>query len=81
MDQGHRKDGFNSLRESLESVNARNEGVLDATVIEFGYDLQPKLGALIFGDPHAQNFLVTVYLNSDGNVHSFVHNMARCLGL
>ena len=36
----------------------------------------PEFGALVFADPHAQNIFLSVQINADGNVNSFLHDLA-----
>lgn len=51
----HRLDG---LGEALQAIHAGDEDVLNATVAQFGHHLQPELGALVLGDPQAEDFLL-----------------------
>lgn len=67
---------FNCRRESSQIVRTGDENILHATVFEPIEYSSPEFGALVFTDPHAQNIFLSVQINADGNVNSFLHDLA-----
>lgn len=57
LHRGVGEDALERLREALEAVDARDEDVLDAAVLELGNDLEPELRALGLLEPDAQDLL------------------------
>ena len=66
-----RRDGFDSLREALESINADNEDVLHATVAQLDHHLQPELDPFGLGQPQTQHLHVAQHRDADGQIHRF----------
>jgi hypothetical protein len=48
---GLREDGIYGVRETSEAVYSYDENILDATVLEFGKNPKPELGAFILLRP------------------------------
>lgn len=67
---------FNCRRESSQIVRTGDENILHATVFEPIEYSSPEFGALVFADSHAQNIFLSVQINADGNVNSFLHDLA-----
>ena len=69
---------LNSFRKPLQAVNTGNKDILDATVSQFGHNLQPELSALGFGNPHPQNLFHAFHGDADSQVDGLVQNVSRC---
>ena len=54
------EDRLDRLREALEPVDAADQDVLDAALLEIGEDLHPELRALGRLKPHAEHVAVAV---------------------
>ena len=59
---------INGIGESLQAVHAGDEGVLHATVLEFGHHLQPELRAFSLRDPDAQQFLIPIQFDTQRQI-------------
>ena len=60
LHEGLRVNRGDRLREALETVDHRDENVVDAARLEFVDDLEPELGPLALLDPKPENLLLTV---------------------
>ena len=67
--------GFDGLGESRQVVHAADEDVLNAPVFQFIEHGQPEFRRLMFADPHPQDILAAVKINTDYHVNGFVDNM------
>jgi hypothetical protein len=55
------EDRLDRLGESLEPVDAADQDVSHAALLQIGQDLHPELRALVGLKPHAQNFALPVH--------------------
>ncbi|MNE49183.1 hypothetical protein D3C80_1436840 [compost metagenome] len=62
------------MRKSGQVIHADNEDVPNTTILEFIEHAQPELRGLILPDPHAQDVLVSVQIDANDHVGSFVDN-------
>ena len=60
---------------SLQIVCAGNENILYAPIFQTIEHRCPELGALIFANPHPQDVFPAVQVDSNGNVHCFLHDL------
>lgn len=67
---------FLSLRKSLQSIDTRNENILNTTIVDFSDYIQLEFGTLILREPHPQNLFQAVHINSNNQVNRLVLNMA-----
>ncbi len=72
LDDRFREDRLNRVREAFEAIDAADQDVLDAAVLEVGQHLHPKLGALGLLKPHPQHLALTVH----GDRHRQVAGLA-----
>jgi hypothetical protein len=56
-----REDRLARFGESLEPVDAGDQDVVDAALLEVGEDLHPELRALVGLEPHAEDFALAVH--------------------
>ncbi len=70
------KHGFDGFRKALQAVNAGDEDVFYAPVLQFGHYLEPELCPFGFGGPHAEDFLNTVKGDTDGQIDGLVDDPA-----
>jgi hypothetical protein len=56
-----REDSLDRLGESLQPVDAGDEDVVDAALLEVGEDLHPELRALVGLEPHAEHFALSIH--------------------
>ena len=75
LDFGLGEGGMSCRIKPRQIVGAGNENVLDTTVFQTIEDSGPKLGALIFANPHPQDVFPAIQVNSNGNVHCLLHNL------
>ena len=54
------------IREAFEPIHAGDENVLHTAILELCQDAQSELGALVLGEPHAQQFLVAFEIDAQG---------------
>ena len=64
------EDGLDRVREPGEAVDAGDQDVLDAALVEVVEDGQPELRALVVLPPDPQGFAVAVASDSDGQIAS-----------
>ena len=76
LHDGAREDGGDGVGEALQPIDHGEQEVLDAAVLEFVHDPQPELGALGLLDPQAQDMLVTLAIESQGQVDGLVPDHA-----
>ena len=76
-----REDRLDGLWKTLQAVNTGNEDILNATVSQFGHNLEPELGAFGLGNPHPQDLLDSIHGNADGQVDCLVQNVPICPAL
>jgi len=69
---GAREGGGDGVGEALEPVNDGEDDVLDAAIFELIHDAQPELGSLGLLDPQAQNMLMALAVERQGEVDGFV---------
>ena len=67
-----REDGGDGVGEALEPVDNGEQEVVDTAVLELVHDPQPELGALGLLDPQAQDVLVPLAIESQGQVDGLV---------
>ena len=67
LHSGLGKHGLNGIGEALQVIQAGNEDVGHATILQFGHDLQPELGALRLGHPQAQPCSFPKYNSSESS--------------
>jgi hypothetical protein len=67
-----REDGSDRVREALEAVDHGEDDVVDTAVLELVHNAQPELGAFGLLDPDAQNVLVTLAIERQGEIDSLV---------
>lgn len=68
LNGGMRIDGFNRFRKALQPIDASNEDVGNAPVLQLRHHLQPELGPFGLGDPQAQHFLLAGQIDTDGQI-------------
>ena len=71
-----RKHRLNRFWKALESVHARDQHVLNATVLKFGQHAEPEFCALGFLEPQSQHIFVALAVDADGDVHGLVDDGA-----
>src|SRR3989339_1474199 len=81
LNLGLRENRLNGFWKTLEAIDAGNENILDATVSQLSHDLQPKLGALVFGNPHPKDLLDAIHGDANNQINCLVNNMAIVAGL
>lgn len=62
----HRVDG---VRETFQAVNAGNEDIVQATILQFCQHIQPELRPFIFGQPHPQQLFLAFDINAQRQEH------------
>ena len=67
---------LNGCGKAGEIVGAGNQDILYAPVFQAIEYRCPEFGALIFTDPHTQNVLLAVQIDTNGNVDSFLDDLA-----
>ena len=65
---------FMRLLRPAEAVLASDQHVVHPAILKFSKNRQPELGALILFDPDAQNVLLPINVNADGEIDRFVAN-------
>lgn len=61
-------DGLNGLQKSLQPIDAGNENILNASILQFRDDLQPELGAFRLSNPQAKHFLLAGQVESNRQI-------------
>jgi hypothetical protein len=56
------------LWKSLDSIHVGNENFFHPTVLQFGDNLKPEFGSLVFRSLHAKDFFDTIYTNADSKI-------------
>ena len=69
------EDGMNHRAKTCQIIGAGNENILCPPVFQAIEDSCPKLGTLVFANPHLQDVFPAIQVNSNGNVHCFLHNL------
>ena len=64
LDACFRDYALYGIREAFEVINATDQNILSPSVLEIGQNLQPKVGSFAFGDIHAQEFFMSVFINA-----------------
>ncbi len=64
-------DLFNTFRKAFKPVNAEDERIVKATLLEFVQDSQPELGTLFLlaSNPHPQHFFESLEVDGNGEVN------------
>jgi len=68
---GFGEDGGNGFGETLETIDAGDEDILNPPVPQFGDDLKPEFRPLGPGQPEAQSLLLALHGDADGEVDGF----------
>ena len=76
LNDGLGPDGLDRLGEPLQAVDAADQDVCDAALLEFGQDLKPELRALGLLDPDPQYLAFTVTVDADREVGVLVGDNA-----
>ena len=76
-----RKDRRNRLRESDQSVNERDQNILDAAALELGHHAEPEGRAFGLFDPEPQHVLPAVAIHPDRQIHGVVPHHALVANL
>ena len=66
-----RKSGTYRFSETGKTVHAEDINILSTTIFEVIHHRQLEFGTLILADPHAQNVLTTIHLDTQNNIRSF----------
>ena len=64
------------LRKAGQAIAAGDEDVVDTAVLQFGEHVEPELCAFVLLDPQAQEFLVAVQVDAQGQVDRLVPDAA-----
>lgn len=65
---GLRVQVLDRLREALQPVDARDQDVAHAEVLELGQHVEPELGTLGLADPQAQQVLLALEFDAERDV-------------
>ncbi len=60
-----REDRFDGFRKALQAIDADNEYIFDAAIIQLSQNRQPELCAFIFRRPKSESLLFAVRFNAD----------------
>ena len=81
LDHSERPGCFDRLGQPFESVTHDDAGVFDATVLDFGEDLQPVLGAFAaVADPQPEGAAFAVNSDPDRRIHGPAGDLAVLAG-
>jgi hypothetical protein len=69
-------DGLDRLGEPLQPVDAADQDIGDAALLEFGQDLKPELRALGLLDPDPENLAFPVAVDADHEIGVLVADNA-----
>ena len=72
LNLGVRVNRLNGFRQSPESIHAGDEAVLHPAVLQFVEDVEPEFGALGLAQPHPQQFLLTLQIDAQRQIHRLV---------
>jgi hypothetical protein len=50
--------------------------ILEDSLCRFGYDIEPKFGPFIIGDPQTQQFFVTINIDAQSQINRLVEDAA-----
>jgi hypothetical protein len=70
------EDGGDCVWEALEPVDHGEVDIVDATVLELVHDAQPELGALALLDPQAEDVLLALAIERQGEIDRLVLDRA-----
>ncbi|SSI83056.1 Uncharacterised protein [Acinetobacter baumannii] len=72
LDAGLRIYRVYGVREAFQSVDAGDEDVVQAAILQFCQHIQPELRAFIFGQPHTQQFFLAFDVDAQSQKHGFI---------
>ena len=75
LDLGLGEGGMNHRVKPHQIVGAGNENILYTPVFQAIEDSCPKLGAFGFPNLHPQDVFPAIQVDSNGNVHRFLHDL------
>ena len=81
LDRGLGEHGLDRLGESFEAVDARDQDVGDAALLELVEDLHPELRALGLLEPHAEHVTLALHVHAQGEVAGLALNAAALTDL
>ena len=62
----------NGIGESLQTIDAGDQDILDAAVLQLGQHAEPELRSFGFGKPQAQKLLVTCQIDAQSEINGLV---------
>src|SRR5690606_17802773 len=71
---GLRVFGSYRIGEALQAVNAGNQDVLQASILQLSQHGEPEFGTFGFGQPQAQQLLLAFHVDAERQVHGLVDN-------
>ena len=62
----------NGIGESLQTIDAGDQDILDAAVLQLGQHAEPELRAFGLGEPQAQKLFVTFQIDAQSEINGLV---------
>jgi hypothetical protein len=72
LDAGFRIHRVDGVREAFQPVDTGDEDIVQTAVFEFCQHIQPELRALVFGQPHTQQFFLAFDVDTQRQEHGFI---------
>ncbi len=76
LDDCFGENGVDCIRETTQTIDAADENILDAAILDLIEHLHPELGPLGFADPDTEDFLTSFLIDPEKDVRAPIHNLS-----